>query len=80
MAVTRDELSRRLKKLEADMPKLVAAHPDPGQFSAAFKARADAITGDAGTDHDVWAFEQLDRILEQHGLWRSDQENLPPDG
>ena len=78
MAVSREELQRRLTKLEVDLPALIADHPDAGDFNQAFALRADEITDAADID-DAWAFEQIDGILERAGLWRPGQEDLPPD-
>jgi hypothetical protein len=67
MAVSRQELQRRLAKLEADMPELMASYPDRDDFLAEFFARAystiDAIT----LSEDALAFNEIDRILQKFG-------------
>lgn len=80
MAATREELQRRITKLEADMPALMAEYPDPGDFNSAFAGLADEVTDNAGPADDQWAFEQIDRILEKYDLWHPGQYDLPPDG
>jgi hypothetical protein len=67
MAVSRQELQRRLAMLEADMPELIAKYPDPDDFLAEFFARAystiDAIT----LTEDALAFGEIDRMLQRFG-------------
>lgn len=79
MAVTREELGKLLADLDAAMPALMHAYPDPADFNPAFTALADAITDGASNEDDDWAFEEIDGILERHGLWRPGQDDLPPD-
>lgn len=79
MPVSREVLTLRLKQLEADMPGLIEAHPDHADFNPICAERADEITDEAGPEDHDWAFEQIDAILEKYGLWRPDQESLPPD-
>jgi len=67
MAISRHELQRRLRKLEADMPKLVAKYPDPADFIFAFGDHADEIIDDASAEDDVWAWREIDRILTLFG-------------
>lgn len=79
MALTREELQRLLAKFEADMPAMMAAHPDHADFNQVCAERADEITDAASVKDDAWAFEEIDRILEKFGLWRPDGNDLPPD-
>lgn len=79
MAISRDELQRRLTKLECDLQALIAEHPDTGDLNQVFAERADEITDAAGVEDGDWAFEQIDGILERAGLWRPGQDDLPPD-
>lgn len=61
------------------MPALIAQHPDAGEFNSAFAERADEITDYAAPEDGAWAFEQIDRILEEFDLWDPSHEDLPPD-
>jgi len=67
MAVSRQELQRRLAKLEADMPELRARYAEPEDVLVEFFARAystiDAIT----LVEDALAFNEIDRILQKFG-------------
>ncbi len=80
MPLDRDELQRQLAQLEADLPALLAQYPDAADINPAFADREDEIMGYACPADEAWAFEQLDGMLERFGLWRPDQEELPPDG
>jgi hypothetical protein len=80
MTLSRDELVKLLCDLEGAMPVLMHEYPDAADFNPAFAALADAITDNASVEDDTWVFEQIDGILERHGLWRPGQEDLPPDG
>jgi len=70
MALTRNELERLLRDLDAAIPALMNQYPDPAQFNPALAALSDAIMDNAGIEDDVWVFEQIDGILERHGIWR----------
>ena len=67
MAVSRQELQRRLAKLDTDMPELIARFPDRDALLAEFFSLAystiDAIT----LTEDAWAFSEIDRILQKFG-------------
>ena len=67
MAVSRHELQRRLAKLEADMPELMARYPDRDDLLGEFFTRAyftiDAIT----LTEDAWAFNETNRLLQKFG-------------
>ncbi len=79
MPATREELQRRLDKLAADMPALIAQYPDPGDFNSAFSGLADDINDAASPADDQWVYGQIDQLLERFGLWRPGQDDLPPD-
>lgn len=79
MAISREDLQRRLSKLESDLPTMIAEHPDAGHFNQAFAERADEISEAASVDDDAWVFEQVDGILERAGLWQPGQDDLPLD-
>lgn len=79
MALSRAELQKLLTDLDTAMPALMQEYPDPGDLNQAFAERADQITDNTSVDDDAWAFEQIDSILERHGLWRPGQDDLPPD-
>lgn len=69
---SRQELQRRLDKLDEEMPQLVAQYLDQDDFAyvfaEAFTGIADTITDDASTADADWAFDQVDHILEKHGF------------
>lgn len=79
MALSRDELERLLADLDAAMPAMMAQYPDPADFNSAFAGVADEITDNTTAADDGWAFDQIDAILQRHGLWRPGQDDLPPD-
>lgn len=79
MPLSRAELEKLLKDLDRSVPALIAEYPDAGDFNAAFASLADEITDNASVADDAWAFEEIDSILEKHGLWRPGQQDLPPD-
>lgn len=79
MAVTREELQRRLALFEHLLPELIQQFPDAEHFNPACSELADDITDHAGPEDEQWAFEQIDKVLEKHGLWRPGQADLPPD-
>lgn len=65
---SRQELQRRLAKLEADMPEMKRLYPDYGEFICEFLGHADYITDDATGANSDWAQEQVDLILDKHGF------------
>lgn len=65
MAATHDELLRMISSLDADVPGLLAAHPQPSEFWAAFNVRAGAIQAAASPDDHAWICERLDALLER---------------
>jgi hypothetical protein len=68
MAVSRQEMQRRLTKLEADVPNLMAAYPDPDDFMCEFAARAYSIIDATRVTEDAWAFNEIGRILQKFEL------------
>ncbi len=68
MAVSRQEMQRRLTQLEADMPGLMAAYPDPDDLMCEFAARAYSIIDATRVSEDAWAFSSIGRILQKFGL------------
>jgi len=68
MAVSRQEMQRRLSKLEAEMPDLMAKHPDPDDLLAEVFARAYSMIDAVRVQEDAWAFKEIDRILQKFGL------------
>jgi hypothetical protein len=75
---SREELERRLAKLDAEMPQLLAQYVDQGDFMEAFSDRADEITDDATGEDADWIFSQVDQILERHGF-PANPDDLPTD-
>lgn len=57
-----DELTNLLDNLEADLPALVVAHPNEGDFWAAFAGQADVIEDQAGV-HSVEVGSRIDAML-----------------
>jgi len=72
MAVSRQEMQRRLTKLEADVPDLMAKYPDPDDFMCEFSVRAYTIIDATRVAEDAWAFSEIDRILHKFGLKADD--------
>ena len=65
---TREDLERRLARLEGNMPDMRRQYPNAGDFISAFAVYADGIVDDAG-DADVnWTFRQIDGLLEKYGF------------
>jgi len=68
MAGTREELQEMLTGLEADMPWLQKAYPDPGDFIDAFAGQADLITDSVVcAEDDAWVSAEINRILIKFG-------------
>lgn len=65
---TRNDLERRLAKLEASMPQMRRQYPSAGDFISAFAVYADGITDDAGEADINWTFRQIDHLLEKYGF------------
>jgi hypothetical protein len=68
MFATREELQRRLTKLEANMPWLVKEYPDRAHLAPGFSSYADEITGEASPEDVEWASSELNRILIKFGF------------
>jgi len=68
MAETREELREMLKGLEADMPWLMKAYPDPEDFVEVFADQADLITDTlVDTDNNAWVLAEINLILGKSG-------------
>lgn len=73
---TRESLGRRLDALRAQLPQLIAAHPDDAAFWPAYAELADEIKRDAGTLGDDtwhWAFDLMQAALYEHGKISADE-------
>lgn len=64
---TRAALQKALNRIEAYLPGLLDAHPDPADFWPAFAGEADAILEGAPPEHHQWASEKLEGMLAFHG-------------
>ena len=73
------ELNGFLDSLETHLPRLIADHPDDGDFWAAFAGEADIIENAAG-DHGAHVRGRIDRMLASHGLIPSDIDGSEEDG
>lgn len=62
------ELTRRLVRLDVDMPELKRRYPNRRDLISEFNSRADHITDEASAADVNWAFEQVDLLLAKHGL------------
>jgi hypothetical protein len=67
MAETHEKLEEMLDGLEADMPWMMKAYPDPGDFIDAFAGQAELITDNAGPQDDAWVSREISRILTKFG-------------
>lgn len=65
---TRNDLERRLARLQANMPEMRQHYPNAGDFISAFAVYADGITDDAGDSDIRWAFAQIDDLLDIYGF------------
>lgn len=65
-----DELTRLLDDLEADLPAMVAAHPEEGDFWSAFAGQADLIDDEAGP-HKEEVQARIDAMLARAGVGTS---------
>lgn len=61
------QLTAQLDALEADLPRMIQAHPDPGDFWCEFAGTADIIEDHAG-DHCQYVSDRIDAMLARHGL------------
>lgn len=64
------ELTDRLDDLEAGLPELIGAHPDPSDFWKAFLAVADPLEDEAGP-HQGWVQQRIAAMLADHGRYIS---------
>lgn len=68
MADTREELQELLTGLEADMPWLQKAYPDPINFIDAFAGQAGIITHNVvKAQDDAWVLSEINKILIKFG-------------
>lgn len=61
-----DALARRLDALEAELPALIQANPDPAGFWEAFLAVADPLEEQAGA-HQAVVRQRIASMLAAHG-------------
>ena len=64
---SRDQLIQLLEDLEADLPAMVAAHPEEGDFWSAFAGQADLIDDEAGPYKDE-VQARIDAMLASFGV------------
>lgn len=64
---TRADLQKALNRIEAYLPGLLDAHPEPSEFWPAFAGEADALLEDAPSEHHDWVAERLEGMLAFHG-------------
>ncbi|MGN6111742.1 MAG: hypothetical protein ACTHOC_01815 [Luteimonas sp.] len=62
------DLEHRLAALEAQLPALIEANPDPGEFWMAFAGEADVIEDRAG-EHLGQVSERIAAMLAKHGRY-----------
>ncbi len=67
MFATKEELHRRLTKLEANMPWLVKEYPLRRDFYPEFSSYADEITDQTSPQDHEWVSAELSRILIKFG-------------
>jgi hypothetical protein len=65
MAVSLQEMQKRLTKLEADMPELMLKYPNPSDLMVEFFARAYSMIDPSSVHENTWAFNEIDRILQR---------------
>lgn len=68
MALTRQQIKVKLAELDQDTDKWFQAHGETSDFWCLFANKADDITENVGEQEHDWAFEQIDAILEKHGI------------
>jgi hypothetical protein len=78
MLLTRKQIQKRLDAFEASLPQLVKDHEERADFLCAFAGEADEIMENASAADDVWAGEQIDQMLREHGF--PPGEEIPCDG
>lgn len=62
----RAQLQKALNLIEAYLPGLLDAYPDPADFWPAFAGEADAVLEGAGEEHE-WVADKLESMLNFHG-------------
>lgn len=63
---TPDQLTALIDALEAQLPGLIEANPEPGDFWMAFAGEADVIEDQAGA-HAAMVAERIATMLARHG-------------
>lgn len=66
--MTREDLIALLNALEAELPGMLAANPDPGDFWVEFAGQADVIEDHAG-EHGTMVRERIRAMLAEHGRY-----------
>lgn len=62
---TREELTQQLDALEASLPGMIKANPDPSDFWLAFAGEADVIE-DAAGEQTTYVHARIDEMLIKH--------------
>lgn len=64
---TRAQLQKALNRIEAYLPSLLDAHPDPADFWPAFAGEADVILDGAPSHEQEWVADRIESMLTFHG-------------
>lgn len=67
MSLPREILQQHLNVLEARLPDMIRALPEPADFWPEFAGHADVIVDAAGESDCDWVHERLDDMLRHHG-------------
>ncbi|MGH8464133.1 MAG: hypothetical protein ACRER5_08295 [Pseudomonas sp.] len=62
------ELTTQLDALQAQLPKMIADNPDPGDFWCEFAGQADLIEDQAG-EHTALVARRIAGMLAEHGRY-----------
>jgi hypothetical protein len=65
--ITRADLQKALNRIEAYLPGLLDAHPDPADFWPVFAGEADVILNVAPPHEHQWVEDKLESMLNFHG-------------
>lgn len=65
---SRAQLRLNLDALDAKIPSLLDAHPDPDEFWAAFAGESDFATESARSEDYDWVNTEIDDLLRKHGV------------
>jgi hypothetical protein len=68
MHTSKEELERRLSKLEGDVSWLVKRYPNRAEFDQEFAGQADFIVNSAPASDGAWVLGEIDRILIKFGM------------